>query len=473
MLQVSKKMSFIYQHMYIYFLLLSLALCMMSIPSLRSEIITIKEESSSNDKTLPENLVDVDINNKEILSDDLDIDSELGNDEEGIFSLRGEFKELFTHLKTDQYSLTGKRKRLVADLKRIRLSPELKITEAFLLHIDYDNEIISGSYLKSIEFDNLWIPSDYNELFDLSWQPYYSKDLYYRTKLHRAYAKIIIKDLILTIGRQQIRFGSGRLWNPLDILNPISPIAIEGATEQKGTDALRLEYYLNESTEIAIVYDQKSKDNKGIKKLTIKNSNVISRFKTTVYRTDFALMGGRVSRRNIVGSDIAAILFDGMVRGSLIYSDPEDGMSFFQGSGGYEYNFRIGLYFLLEYFYNQNGLNFNDNLKLAYAKSLISGIDEDTYHQLSNQFLTYNQHYIAIAIGYDITPLFRVDIFSIYDFQGKGLFITPNVKYNPLENIDINIGLMLGHLFKNSRYDSDFEHLDKYSLLYASIIWYF
>lgn len=402
------------------------------------------------------------------------------NEDNPIFKITGHFKNLFTYTQTDQYSeylLTAdrnKKKRLVADLKRIRLSPEINVSNWLHIRIDYDNEIITGSYLRSPEFDEYWRHPEYNDLFDLSCEPNYDEDIYYRTKIHRAFIKLIIGDLTVTMGRQQIRFGSARLWNPLDILNPISPTFVEGAEEQKGTDALRLEYYLTDRTEIALVVDQKRINNDDDpEKLNSENSNIISRLKTTVVKTDIALLGGRVSRRNIGGTDISSILLDGILRGALLYSKPEEGRSFLQGSAGYEYNFSFGLYFLIEYFYNQNGLNFNEELREAYLGSLVFDINEDNYYKLSNQFLTFNQHYCGLALGYDITPLLRAEIFTIYDFQGRGIFYNPSLKYNALENLDLSLGYMQSHIFDNAAYESDFEYVKKYGFFYASLTWYF
>lgn len=401
-------------------------------------------------------------------------------DDNPIFTITGYFKNLFTYTRTDQYSEylftaeQNKKKRLVADLKRLRLSPEINISNWLHIRIDYDNEIITGSYLKSHEFDEYWRPSEYNDLFDLSCEPHYDEDMYYRTKVHRAFIKLIAGDLTATMGRQQVRFGSGRLWNPLDILNPISPTFVEGAEEQKGTDALRLEYYLTDRTEIALVVDQKRINNDDApEKLNSENSNIISRLKTTVVRTDIALLGGRVSRRKIGGTDISSILLDGILRGALLYSNPEEGKSFLQGSAGYEYNFSFGLYFLIEYFYNQNGLNFNEGLREAYLNSLVFGMNEDNYYKLSNQFLTFNQHYCGLVLGYDITSLLRVEIFAIYDFQGRGIFANPSLRYNALENLDLSLGYMQSHIFKNAAYASDFEYVKEYGFLHASLTWYF
>ena len=63
-----------------------------------------------------------------------------------------------------------------------------------LLHVDYDNEIMVSSYTGSHEFDANWRPSEYNDFLDLSWDPHYSDDLYYRMKLHRAYVRLNTGD---------------------------------------------------------------------------------------------------------------------------------------------------------------------------------------------------------------------------------------------------------------------------------------
>ncbi len=391
-----------------------------------------------------------------------------------LFSLKGQFRELYTQLHTDTYSGTGREKLLVADLKRLRLSPELAVSDALIVHVDYDNEIISGSYLKSREFNEIWRPSLYNDFFQPQWDAYSGRDLYYRTKIHRAYIKLVTGNLTTTAGRQQVRFGSGRLWNPLDILNPISPTAFEGAEEQKGIDALRLEYYLTRTTEISVVIDQKRKDDSGeISDISAVNTNAVARLKTTLGETEVAALGGRVSRRSVGGVDISTIVFEGMLRGSALYSDPEEGKSFLLGSAGYEYTFAMGLYVLVEYFYNQNALNFNRRLRDAYAQSLITGISERNYHLLSNQFLTFNRHYTGLVIGYDITALLRGEFFTIYDFEGRGLLFNPSLKYNAFQNIDVMAGAMMARIFSGAPGSSDFDTFRKGGLIYASLAWYF
>ncbi len=425
-------------------------------------------------------LLSQEINNYENAANEENESEDFGSFEEDEynFKISGYIKELFTFTKTDEYSEymftanSDRGKNLIANLNRIRLSPEFEYGDALLMHIDYDNEVITGSYLKSKEFDLFWRPVDYNDLLDLSYEPHYSNDIYYRHKIHTAYMKLVISDLTLSLGRQQVRFGSGRLWNPLDILNPISPTEIEGPEEQKGTDALRLEYYLSEDTELALVLNPGRRYN-DIEKVAFDSTNIISRLKTTIGESDFALLSGKLIERYIAGGDLSAVLFDGMLTTGFIYSNPEKGNSYYQANAGYEYNFKSGIYFLVEYFYNKNSLNYNDELRSTYLQSIIFGMNEDYYKKLSNQFLTFNQHYAGIVLGYDITPLLRGDAFFMYDFQGNALFVSPSVKYNILQNMDISLSGMFARIFDEDAKDSDFDYLDEYDMFSGSVVWYF
>lgn len=395
--------------------------------------------------------------------------------EKSMVSLSGRFKDLFTYYRTRRYSETGAHRYLIANLSRLRLSPELNLSDRLLVHVDLDNEIIAGTYLKSREFDSFWRYSQYNDLVHMSWEPWYGRKLYYRVKVHRAYAKLVLGDFTVTAGRQQIRFGSGRLWNPLDILNPISPTSIEGAEEQKGTDAIRLEYYPTEKTEIALIVDQKRVNDDWNERgaLSYQNTNALGRLKTTIVETEIAAIGGRIARRSVGGVDVSTNLADGLLRGSALYNVPDSGKKFLIGGAGYEYNFASGLFFLIEYFYNQNGMNYHHGLRRTFEESIVSGISEGNFHRLANQFLTYNQHYAGMVLGYDLTPLVRIDFFTVYDFQGRGMMLIPSLKYNPLQNMDLSLGVFYGLVLEGAPHSSDFEEFDRNPFVYASLQWYF
>jgi hypothetical protein len=392
------------------------------------------------------------------------------------FSFQGQYKNLPVYHKVDTYSKYNNdekkvKKGLFYILNRIRLSPEINIPGLLFAHFDYDNELIGGNYLKSDQFNaEMSIPT-YNDFILLSKDIYYTDDLLYRMKLHRAYVKVVLDKFTIVAGRQLIRFGSGRLWNPLDILNPLSPTCIEGIEEQKGTDAVRVEYYLNDKTEFSLVVDPKRNRNRSLTKINSQNCNVLGRARGVVGNTEIALLCGRVTKRTVLGTDVSSTLFDGLLRGALLYSRPEKKTASVQASAGFEYNFFGRIYSLVEYYFNQYGLNFNEDIRNAYYDFMTNGNNENNYHFIANQTITNNQHYAGMVLGYNFTPLLRGETFAIYDFQGRGFFINPMLKYNAFENIDLLIGLSKGFIIPHASYSSDFDFVKNHGMYYASLQW--
>jgi hypothetical protein len=390
------------------------------------------------------------------------------------FTIKGQYKDLFVNFNLPQPS--GNSERFTYNLQRLRLSPEVNFYDKLILHVDYDNEIVTGNDLNNRIHESLWRQSQYNDLFHLSWTPYSYENTYYSTGIHNAYAKTTIGDLTVTLGRQQVRFGSGKLWNPLDIFNPLSPMLmlIEGEDVMKGIDALRLEYYVNDSTVLSYILSPKrSNDSLSMNDIGMKNFDMMGRLKTSRWDTDFAGLFGWVSQRYIFGVDVSANFNNGLLRGAVLYNKPEDSRKFTQISAGYEYNFKSGLLFLVEYFYNSDPLNQDQNLKSEYYKAtLMTGINNENYYLLSNKILTFNKHYAGMFLGYDITPLFRIEFSSIYDFQGEAVFINPSLKYNIFENINICAGFMKAYV-NHDNSETDFDIVRKDVLVYASLSIFF
>lgn len=442
------------------------------------------------------------------------------------FKLGGTVKNLYLFHRTDNYlgedPVTRTGKNLSADLTRLRFSPEFFYREAVTARLDLDSELVASNYGLSRDFTSAWRQSVYNDLLALEWEPYRGRELYFRIKAHRATVKLATAWFAATLGRQQIRFGSGRLWNPLDILTPVSPTFVEGVDEQKGTDAAKFDFYPNATTEITAAVDVKKSGNE-IEHFNLRDCNYLVRAKTTVGDADCAVMGGYVSRRWVAGFDVAAILLDGMLRASAIVSVHGRGRFFFQANAGYEYAFKKGVVLLVEYFYNQRAINYDTELRaaaMAYAGGSMqrrSALDQayqlitmsggysaaslayeelkrrqglsaqgysrggirasvrsyrylnrgqKTYLQLANEPLTVNQHYAAAAVGYDFHPLVRGDLFVIGDVQGRGIFFGPTMKINAYENLDFTIGMMGAVVFGGRA--SDFSEYRRHYLYYAS-----
>ncbi|MCX8123241.1 MAG: hypothetical protein N3F66_03645 [Spirochaetes bacterium] len=387
------------------------------------------------------------------------------------FTLNGYYKNLFIGYKTSEYytkDYLRKEKLLLTDVNRFRLSPDIDITNNILLHADIDNECIISNYTHSPNFTTMWIGYSYNQLYTEHYD--YSNDsLYYRLKLHRAFVKIISGKSTVTIGRQLVRFGSGKIWNPLDIVNPISPLAFEGAEEAKGVDAMRFELYPAPFFEVSFVYVPQRK-NDDLSSESFSNSVYLLRNKIVIGGTDVAVLCGKIMQRIVSGVDVSTVLYDGLLKGSILGTKDGNTMYFIAGAG-YEYSFECGINFLAEYFYNGNCLSKNPELQNAYYESLLFGMNEERYKNLAYNFLTYNAHYAGVSTGFSGASLFSGSVTTIIDVQGHGIMIIPNIVYNIIENCDITLYVL--YAIVTGKGSTDFNSFDNKSLIAGELKYYF
>lgn len=417
--------------------------------------------------------------------------SEDNNNEPGLFDediyfsdetetkikLSGYYKNLFSYYRTHNWLEDGKTKTepkdLVNDLNRIRLSLEYIPNKAFKFYSDLDSEMIVSNHISSQQFRNSVKNSRYNDLFQAGSGKKLGSDLHGRLNLHRCYGKWNSQSFTVTIGRQLARYGTGKLWNPLDILNPISPTAFEGPDNQAGIDAVKVEYYPSESSELSLIYQPRRTNNEfNMDTFTGKNINGLARYRTTFGEEELAVITGRAGRKNLLGIDLVTIVHDGILRGSIMAADPDHGSAFFSANAGYDYTFTNGLYCLVEYFFNGNALSENETLSAAWNDN-IQGLESDSIDALiSNQFITLNRHYLGILFGYDITPLTRGDLFFIADMEGRSVFVSPTIAYNIKTDLDVTLTLMTG-LSDDSKAVSEFKDLSDHPVILISFQYYF
>lgn len=389
--------------------------------------------------------------------------------------IRGSYRNLFTYQNTDEFIDDAysqpRNKHMTADLNRLGISPEISYGDILTFHSDIDFEAVFSNYNKTIPFDMYWRETDYNDFTKPSVEPLYNRVIYTAAEIRNIYLKFTRGSFTGTAGRQQIRFGSSRLWNPLDLLNPFSPVHIEGSDEQKGIDALRLDWYPGESTELTCVINP-VRENDIFAETDFKSSNYALRLKTGISEFDAALITAYTAKRINAGFDFQLILFDGMLTGVFLWSDPHKGKSFMQCGAGYEYTFSSGLYLLAECFYNSLPVNDDQDLQTAIYESNTGGINSANYYVLANRIITANSYYISAAAGYDFHPLVRAEIFAIYDFQGHGLFYNFSLKISAMQNLDITAGVICSFVDKNEK-TSDFITYNNKPLLYTSADLYF
>ena len=335
--------------------------------------------------------------------------------------------------RTEQFTL---------DLNRLRLELQGKARDRAVLDIQYDHEVFLGSFLKT-EMFNIQINQEPDTYLDLENAYLDHSRFFARHRLYRGYLTFYLPYADLTIGRQRIAWGTTRFWNPTDSLNPFNPIQLE-REERTGVDALLTDVSLGALSKLSLVYaPQDSRE----------ESSLAVRMRTNTSGFDLSAMGGFFKEDRVVGFDFAGAIKDIGIRGEAAYtfSDLED--NFIRTVLGADYTFPNTFSIVIEYYYN--GAGETDEK------------DYDFQRLFSGEILSVARHYMGISIGYDLTPLLRWDNYLILNLNDGSLFLSPNLTYSIITDLDLTMGIQIFEGSDNS------EHGILHNLYYIQIQQFF
>ncbi len=297
------------------------------------------------------------------------------------------------------------------DLNRLRLEADGD-AGAFRFHLAYDHELLWGGMVADprvaaalAQPDPTWIDAtaDLVRRTHVNW----------RHTLYRGWFAYEQGTIALKVGRQRIAWGSGRIWNPTDRFNPVQPTALE-AEQKLGVDAARMAWNYGGNGSVIIVAAPARSNYRTSRKLALRWQDTFGEF-------DLAVTGGRIGSENMFGLDITGNLGDAGVRMEWMQGRDRRGGSYGQVATGIDYTwqnrwFANGLYMALEYFYNgAAGIPGADRLN-SRANALLAGM-----------------------LGYDLTPLWRLDLLMIADLQHGGDFLMPSLKWSAAENLEMTL----------------------------------
>ena len=311
--------------------------------------------------------------------------------------------------------LTGVSPSEFSDLIRLRLRPTLHISDNTKIGLAY--EVDGLYYCQNVSF-GLASTTPLQQVVGLRWQPVDVKHAMVSDYIDRLYFDHEFSFGTLVVGRQRISWGTGRVWNPTDIFNPINP-ADFGKIEKDGADAVSMKFFLGQLTDIQIVYNSE---------YHFESSNYAARFRTNILGYDFAVLGGSLDREPIAGGDFAGNVWTAGIRGeALVSRDPaKSGGYYVRWILGMDYQFTDRLYGLFEYYHNGQGTL--DRSKYDFAAVL------------EGRILNVAKDYLALSGSYQATSLITVTLASISNFSDGSGYLAGTINYSASDNASIALG---------------------------------
>ena len=254
-------------------------------------------------------------------------------------------------------------------------------------------------------------------------------------------------DWRVTLGRQRINWGINTVSNPNDLFNIYSFYDFD-YPERPGSDAIRIQHFLDWATRVEIAFSPASDMRESVAAFLV----------ATNHRGyDFQLIGGYYQNRLALGGGWAGSIRQSGFKGEVMLFSSLDEGSDIEGTNivigiSADHMFDNSLFLIVEGLYNQAG---GREDFLLFGSSLSADNPSFSRYQLMTQ------------ASYPFSPLWNGSFATIWYPDEEALFLSPALTYSLHQNIDLNL---LTQIFLGSS-DSVFGSAG--SVAMASVKWNF
>jgi len=273
--------------------------------------------------------------------------------------------------------------------------------------------------------------------FDLKWEAFEENNYIFFSEFDRLNLLWTVGDLEVTLGRQRIAWGTCLVWNPTDLFNAANILDFD-YPERPGTDAIKVQYYIDALSAIEFAFSPGR---------TSEDVIYAARYKTNFWNYDFSILAGWQKKTLRIGGSWAGDISGGGFRGEIVYSKPDinttlpidPSLAAFIPVGffpkliidkpywtlalSYDYTFKTSLYLHSEWLYNELGITKKSGYRRL--ETLVTGE------------LSPSRHSLFLEVAYDISPLLRGDIFFIVNPTDESWIAAPSFTYSIATNWEI------------------------------------
>ena len=302
-----------------------------------------------------------------------------------------------------QYShsaLDGRAYNLNTSRARLSLDADKAL---FRAHIDYDHQVAAGSFFRTTEYRLFGYapPAPWLEM-----QQTISTGTTngWGHGAYRAWVGVEDERGAVRVGRQRVAWGTGKLWNPTDVLNAFNPLTIE-RNERPGVDAVYGRAGIGDLGQAELAWAPQDR---------WVNHSLLTRGRANWKGWDGSVLGGKIAGSTgsfLLGGDFAGDLFEGTLHGEAGWFNPEIRTPYWKAGLGYDYSFN-----------NQSTI-------------LVEG-----YHA-GNGRPGWSQNYMGGVYTKDLTPLLTVEAVGIVNADDGSTFFMPSLTWNALNDLHLTAAL--------------------------------
>ncbi len=238
-------------------------------------------------------------------------------------------------------------------------------------------------------------------------------------------------DWGITLGRQAVSWGSGLVFQPMDLFSPFSPTVVD-RDYKAGDDLLLVDRLLPNGHDLQLLHIVRRNPGGGVSAAAASTA-----FKWHGYlgAAEFEWLGARHFDEPVVAVSVRLPLGTALLRSDLVASKDNAGDWVYSGIVNADYTFTLGgrnAYLFAEYFYNGWGV---DELQTPLD------LPEELQLRLERgEVFNLMQHYLAVGGSYEWHPLVRQSTTLISNLQDSSSLLQIQLSYQPGDNQSVDLG---------------------------------
>lgn len=256
--------------------------------------------------------------------------------------------------------------------------------------------------------------------------------LYHR--MDRWYLKYISEWGSMSIGRQALTWGNGRLFNPMDLFNPFAPTDIQ-RDYKIGDDMAVVQFFCDKIGDFQFLYvprrDLKTGEIKG------SHSSLAGRCHILKDSFEFDIMAAKHYAAYVFGLGTMGYIKDAAWRMNIVYTSMAPDArkkEFLTFVANLDYSWvwlKKNVYGFLEWYYNSLG---DDDYDQALSNPDI------TERLERGELFTLGRNYLAGEIQVELHPLFNLFMTVVTNTHDPSFIAQPRMVWDAFENIQLIVG---------------------------------
>ncbi len=288
------------------------------------------------------------------------------------------------------------------------------------------------------------LPDDRRRLFDLTHETTDQNRKAAVQRLDRFSVGYGSARQTLRFGRQAVSWGNGLVFQPLDFVNPFSPIAID-KDYKTGDDMLYGQWLVGEKDDVqAMVVPRRDPDTDRVES---KQSSYAAKYRTRISGFDIDFLAARHFDENLAGVGVVRSMGGAVWRMDASFTDLNNDSNTFSLVTNMDYSWvwsGMNVYGYAEYF--RSGVGESSRASYAAPHPALGA------RIARGELYTLARDYAALGIQIELTPLFNLHTGLIANLDDGSRFLQIRGVYDWQQNVQLTMGVNVSFGDRGSEY---------------------